>query len=88
MIRKAVARRPDLYASLEAEALARAHVRFGMAHYAEFAMPEARTEFRLALARRWNWRAANYFLRTYLPVPIVRRLRRLRLAARESHGHA
>ena len=88
VIQKAVKRRPDLYASLEADALSRAHFRFGIAFYADFAMAQAREEFRRALDHRWNWGAVNYLLRTFLPVSVVRSLRRRRLAAQESRGNA
>jgi glycosyltransferase involved in cell wall biosynthesis len=88
VIEKAVKRRPDLYGALEADALSRAHFRFGMASYAEFAMREARAEFRRALKCRWGWETANYLLRTFLPVSVVRSLRRRRLASKESRSHA
>jgi glycosyltransferase involved in cell wall biosynthesis len=80
VLRKAVARRPDLYAPLEADALARAHFRFGMLHYGEFRMAQARAEFRQSLRRRWNARTFSYLLRTALPAGIVRRLRAAKLA--------
>lgn len=84
VIQKAVKRRPDLYGNIEADALSRAHFRFGMAFYAYYAMREARAEFRLSLKYRWSSEAMNYLFRTFLPVPIVRSLRRRRLAAQES----
>jgi glycosyltransferase involved in cell wall biosynthesis len=84
VIQKAVKRRPELYVELEADALAKAHFRFGMAFYGDFAMREARAEFRRSLKHRWNWETANYLLRTFLPVFVVRSLRRRRLAAQES----
>jgi len=87
VIRKAVARRPDLYAALEAEALSRAHFRFGMAHYGDYRMPPARAEFRRSLRYRWNWRTFNYLLRAHLPKAVVRRLRSIRLAAMSGSAH-
>ena len=80
VIRNAMARRPDLYADLEKDALSRAHLRFGMAHYRELRMSEARAEFRQSLAERWNAKAFNYLLRTVLPKGMVRALRRVRMS--------
>jgi glycosyltransferase involved in cell wall biosynthesis len=88
VIRKAAMRRPDLYARLEPEAMARAHFRFGMSHYGEYEMAAARREFRRSLRRRWNWRAFNYLLRAHLPVAVVRRLRRLRAGLSDEKSHA
>jgi len=88
VIRKAVARRPDLYAPLEAEALARAHFRFGMAHYADFAMMKARTEFKKSLGLRWKWRTADYLMRTRLPVSLIRHLRQRRLGGVKESSNA
>jgi glycosyltransferase involved in cell wall biosynthesis len=79
VIRKALARRPDLYSDLAADSLSRAHFRFGMAHYADFRMSDARGEFRRSLRYRWNWKAADYLLRSRLPKAVVRRLRRMRM---------
>ena len=86
VIRKAVARRPDLYQDLEARSLAHAHYRFGLAHYAAFRLREARREFRSSLGYRASLPAMNYYLRACLPTPTVRALRALRLrgASRES----
>jgi len=80
VLRKAVARRPDLYQSLEAEALSRAHFRFGMLHYGGFRMSEARREFRRSLKYRWKWDVAGYLGRTLLPVGVVRKLRAVKIA--------
>jgi len=79
VIRKALARRPDLYRDLAKDALARAHFRFGMAHYRDFRMREARGEFRQSLSEQWNGKAFNYLLRSVLPAPLIRLLRRIRL---------
>jgi len=81
---KAVARKPGLYAGLENDALARAHVRFGLDHYRDFNMAEARVEFQRSLSYRWNGTAFNYLLRTYLPAGLVRALRRVRQGRRPS----
>lgn len=80
VLQKAVARRPDLYQELEAEALSRAHFRFGMLHYADFRMPEARGEFRRSLKYRWKWNVFGYLARTVLPVSVVRKLRAVKIA--------
>jgi len=79
VIQKALARRPDLYSGLAADSLSRAHFRFGMAHYADFRMADARGEFRRSLRYRWNWKAADYLLRSHLPKAVVRKLRRIRM---------
>jgi len=78
VIEKAIARRPILYTGLRGEALSRAHCRFALAHYRDFRLAEARREFRKSLSHRWNARAFNYLLRTFLPVSVVRSLRRIR----------
>lgn len=80
VLQKAVARRPDLYQELEAEALSRAHFRFGMLHYADFRMSEARAEFRRSLKYRWKWNVFGYLARTVLPVSVVRKLRAVKIA--------
>jgi GT2 family glycosyltransferase len=80
VIRKALARRPDLYSSLAADSLSRAHFRFGMAHYADFRMSDARGEFFSSLHYRWNWKAFNYLLRSHLPKAVVRKLRSIRMS--------
>lgn len=80
VLQKAVARRPDLYQELEAEALSRAHFRFGMLHYADFRMAEARAEFRRSLKYRWKWGVFGYLARTVLPISVVRRLRAVKIA--------
>ena len=79
VIRKALARNPELYETLKDDALARAYHRFGMLHYGEFRLKEARAEFRRSLSHRWHIAVASYFLRTFLPVGLIRRLRRLRI---------
>ena len=84
VIRKAVARRPDLYADLEREALCRARFRFGMAHYRGFRMAEARREFKKSLSHRWNGKALDYLLRACLPAGLVKGLRKFRLARAQS----
>ncbi len=86
VLQKALARRPDLYRPLAAEALSRAHYRFGMLHYGDYRMAEARAEFRRSLSHRWNRLAADYLLRACLPVGWVRRLRARRLAAQEKRN--
>jgi len=88
VIRKALARNPELYETLKDDALARAYHRFGMLHYAEFRLKEARAEFRRSLSHRWHIAVASYFLRTFLPVGLIRRLRRLRMrsSAPKPHG--
>jgi glycosyltransferase involved in cell wall biosynthesis len=79
VIQKALARRPDLYSGLASDSLSRAHFRFGMAHYADFRMSEARGEFHRSLRYRWNWTVFNYLLRSHLPKAAVRKLRRMRM---------
>lgn len=83
VIEKALARRPILYTGLKEDALARACFRFGMDHYRDFRMAEARQEFRRSLAHRLNVPAFNYLLRTFLPAGLIRTLRRIRM-----RGHA
>ena len=80
VLEKALARRPDLYGDLRARAHGLAYLRFGMQHYGEFRMREARAELRASLAQEWSWRGWSYLLRTYLPADVVRVLRRARLA--------
>lgn len=75
---KAMARRPELYADIEALSLSKAYIRFGLEHYRRFEMGPARAEFRKSLGYRVSREALSYWLRTFLPVPLVRRLRRLR----------
>jgi GT2 family glycosyltransferase len=75
VIEKALARRPDLYADLKATSLSRAYVRFGLEHYRRFEMLPARRQFAASLKRRWNAEAFKYWLRTFLPPAVVRRLR-------------
>ena len=79
VIEKALARRPDLYADLKGDALARAHFRFGMEHYRGFQMTDARRELKTSLTHKWNIQAFNYLMRTYLPTALVRVLRGARL---------
>ena len=79
VIQKALARRPDLYSDLATDSLSRAHFRFGMAHYADFRMSDARAEFHRSLRYRWNWKVFNYLLRSHLPKAVVRKLRRMRM---------
>jgi len=79
VLQKALARRPDLYEPLRATAFAKAHFRFGMHHYAAFRMAEAREEFRESLRHRRTCEAMNYWMRSWLPAGMVRRLRRLRM---------
>ena len=79
VLTKALARRPDLYKPHEADALARAHFRFGMLHYGDFRLAQAREEFRRSLKCKWDWRTFNYMLRAHLPATLVRRLRAMRL---------
>ncbi len=86
VIQKALARRPDLYAELKGEAMSRAYFRFGMLHYGDFRMSEARREFRHSLRHRWNWRVAGYWARTALPVSLVRRLRAVKIALGTKEG--
>jgi len=80
VLEKALERRPDLYMPLKSRAFSLAHVRFGLAHYREYRLREARDEFVRALAWRWNWRALDYLLRACLPASVVRRLRMARMA--------
>lgn len=80
VLEKALARRPDLYADIQATAHALAYLRFGLSHYAEFRLARARKEFRRSLAYEWTRRAFSYWLRTYLPVFTLRILRTLRMA--------
>jgi len=80
VLEKALARRPDLYGDLQERAYSLAHLRFGLQHYGEFRMAEARGEFRESLSHEWNGRAFDYMLRTYLPRCVVRGLRKVRLA--------
>ena len=80
VIRKALARRPDLYEDIGNDSLSRAHFRFGMGHYAEFHMAEARREFWKSLSCRWNAKALNYLIRAALPTALIRTLRAARLA--------
>ena len=87
VIRKAVARRPDLYAALEAEALSRAHFRFGMAHYGDYRMPPAREGVPPLAALPLELEDFNYLLRAHLPKAVVRRLRSIRLAALSGSAH-
>ena len=75
VIQKALARRPDLYGDLEALSLARAHTRFGLEHYRRFEMRPARAEFARSLRRKFTGEAFKYWTRTFLPAPLVRRLR-------------
>ncbi len=84
VIQKAAQRRPDLYAPLVNEALSRAHFRFGMHGYAEFDMRSARQDFLRSLRLKLNWNALNYFLRTFLPVKLVARLRKMKQARRSA----
>lgn len=89
VIRKAALRRPDVYRPLEAEALARAHFRFGMMHYGDLDLKPARDEFHQSLKFNWNWRVCSYFLRTYLPESVIRVLRNARLSLQKKekpHG--
>jgi len=81
VIRKALARDPELYEALKDDALARAHYRFGMLHYGDFRLKEARAEFRRSLSHRWHIGVLGYFLRTFLPVELIRRLRGFRMRA-------
>lgn len=76
--RKAMARRPEAYADIESLALSKAFVRFGLEHYRRFEMAPARAQFRKSLGQRVSIEALSYWLRTFLPVPLVRRLRRFR----------
>ena len=76
VIEKALARRPDLYADLEDLAMSKARVRFGLEHYRRFEMAPARAEFHKSLQRGFNAEALSYWLRTFLPVGLVRRLRK------------
>ncbi len=78
VIHKALARRPDLYTALAPLALSKAHVRFGLEHYRRFDMAPARAEFFRSLRCRPNREALSYWVRTFLPVPWVRALRRWR----------
>ena len=87
VIRKALARRPDLYADLEDDALAHAHFRFGMGHYRGYRMGEARREFGRSLSHRWRAKTLNYLLRACLPGAIVRPLRKIRLASMGTRRH-
>ena len=79
VIEKAAARRPDLYSRLKRDALARAHYRFGMAHYESYRMSDARREFLMSLGLRLNGPSLDYLARTYLPVRCIAWLRGLRL---------
>lgn len=87
VIQKALARRPDLYSDLASDSLSRAHFRFGMAHYADYKMADARGEFRRSLRYRWNWKAFNYLVRSHLPKALVRKLRALRMASMSGSAH-
>lgn len=78
VIRKALARRPDLYGDLERLALAKAHTRFGLEHYRRFDMRPARAEFARSLRHRPTAEALKYYARTFLPPALVRRLRQWR----------
>lgn len=84
VLQKALARRPDLYQAVAADAFGRAHFRFGMLQYGEYRMPEARQEFRRSLGYRWNGRVLDYYLRSWLPVPLVRALRGWKSACADS----
>ncbi len=79
VIEKAAARRPDLYSPLRRDALARAHYRFGMAHYEAYGMRNARRQFLMSLGLRLNAASMNYLARTFLPVRCIAWLRALRL---------
>jgi len=80
VIEKALARRPELYGALRRRALSLAYLRFGLAHYREFRLREARREFVRALTWRWNMTALDYLLRTFLPAGLIRTMRRAKIA--------
>lgn len=86
VIHKAAQRRPDLYAPLLNASLSRAHFRFGMHSYAQFDMRHARRDFLKSLRLKPNLKALNYFLRALLPVWLVRKLRKMKLARRGMAG--
>jgi glycosyltransferase involved in cell wall biosynthesis len=87
VLEKALARRPEVYQAIKDRAFCLAYLRFGLSHYGEFRMSEARGEFRRALAAQWNHQAFSYWLRTWLPVSLVRMLRRIRLGMRSHREH-
>ena len=50
-----------------------------MANYADFKMSDARGEFHRSLRYHWNWKAADYLIRSHLPKAVVRKLRSIRM---------
>ena len=79
-------RRPDLYENYTRRAKARAYVRFGLMHYENFEMKEARRDLGISLALRFNLKALNYLLRTYLPKSLIAWIRNKKIA-RQQTGH-
>lgn len=79
-------RRPDLYENYTRRAKARAYVRFGLMAYEKFDMKDARRDLGISLALRFNLKALNYLLRTYLPKPLIACIRKKKIA-RQQTGH-
>ncbi len=82
-IKKAAKRRPDLYADVEKASLSNAHLRFGLDHYRLFRLQEARREFARSLGLKWNGRALNYYMRSFLPARLIKKLRARRVRREE-----
>jgi glycosyltransferase involved in cell wall biosynthesis len=86
VIETALKRRPDLYAPLRAKALGLAYFRFGMLNYEGFDMALARRDLWTSFHTKPGLTSMNYILRTLLPVGLVARLRRRKLARQEAQA--